>query len=260
MRTGICGLCGCAAILKKSHLLPKSAYKQVRDLPSEGGRSPMSIDMGSGKFGRTDKQVVAHFLCASCELKFSRYGEAFVAKYWGTHHDFPLLELIMTIRPTDMSVRRKLFVPSQLPDGLSSALYYFAVSVFWRALEWPVQASGIKSCKGVCSGVQLERLKQFLLNPQGCIEGFLLVVDVNTLPEMNGIMSLPARMAMPSITGLQFDCLGIRFMMFAGDSLPEELEFFQQKLNRHFFIVTSDHSESNSAKQIAKFMHENGID
>ncbi|TWR99119.1 hypothetical protein [Pseudomonas chlororaphis] len=260
MRNGICGLCGQAGILKKSHLLPKSAYKQVRDLPSEGGKSPLRIDMQSGRFGRTDKQVDAHFLCSKCEHLFSKHGEAIVAKHWGTHHEFPLLEHLMTIRPVEMSVRRLLFVPNQLPEELSLALYYFAVSVFWRALEWPVPAPGIKSCKGACTGAQLEKLKRFLLNPHGYIEGFLLVADVNTQPEMNGIMSLPALMALPSINGIQFELLGIRFMMFVGDSLPEELDFLQRRLNRNFIIVTSDHSGSNSAKQVAKFLHDNDID
>jgi len=260
MRNGICGLCGQTGILKKSHLLPKSAYKQVRDLPSEGGKSPMRIDMQSGRFGRTDKQVDAHFLCSKCEHLFSKHGEAIVAKHWGTHHEFPLLERLMAIRPAEISVRRRLFVPNQLPDELSLALYYFAVSVFWRAIEWPVPAPGVKSCKGACTGAQLEKLKRFLLNPHGYIEGFLLVADVNTHPEMNGIMSLPALMALPNINGIQFELLGIRFMMFVGDSLPEELEFLQRRLNRSFIIVTSDHSGSNSAKQVAKFLHDNDID
>lgn len=220
----------------------------------------MSINLESGRFGRTDRQVVAHFLCSNCELLFSKNGEAIVAKHWGTHHQFPLLELLLAIRPAEMSVRRRLFVPKQLPDDLSLALYYFAVSVFWRALKWPVHAPGISSCKGACSVLQLERLERFLLNPQGYIEDILLVADVNTVPEMNGIMSLPALMALPNINGLQFDCLGVRFMMFIGDSLPEELEFLQKRVDHHFFVVTSDHSGSNSAKQVAKFLHENDID
>jgi len=216
--------------------------------------------MQSGKFGRTDKQVDAHLLCSKCEHLFSKHGEAIVAKQWGTHHEFPLLERLMIIRPAEISVRRRLFVPNQLPDELSLALYYFAVSVFWRALEWPVPAPGLKSCKGACTGAQLEKLRRFLLNPQGYIEGLLLVADVNTQPEMNGIMSLPALMSLPNINSMQFDLLGIRFMMFVGESLPEELEFLQGRLNRNFIIVMSDHSGSNSAKQVAKFLHDNDID
>ncbi|MBI6895683.1 hypothetical protein JET64_02560 [Pseudomonas putida] len=260
MRSGICGLCGRAGILKKSHLLPKSAYKQVRDLPSEGGGSPMRIDMRSGKFGRTDRQVDAHFLCSHCENQFSKYGEAVVAKFWATPNCFPLLEILNAAVPADLTHRRSIFTPNHLCEDLSSAIYYFAMSVFWRAVKWPVPVAGISSCRAVLKSSEIEGLEAFLMAPHTPLEGFFLVADVNTLLEMSGLMSLPSRIDSKAIAGMQFEILGIRFMLFVGADLPHELELLKLRFNRYFVIATSDHSESNSTKQIAKFLHDNDID
>ncbi len=78
---------------KKKPPITKSAYKQVRDHPSEGGGSPMRIDVEGKRFGKTDKQIDAHFLCGACEGLFSRSGEAVVSKIWATHLPFLCLNL-----------------------------------------------------------------------------------------------------------------------------------------------------------------------
>lgn len=216
--------------------------------------------MQSGKFGRTDKQIDAHFLCSRCEDLFSKHGETTVSRFWGTHTGFPLLELLNATVPFDISGRRRLFTPGQIPEELCSALYYFAISIFWRAVKWPVPAPGISSCKGILTFAQLERLENFLLKPQAPVDGFFLVADINTLPEMNGIMSLPSRMNSEAINGIQFDILGIRFILFSGSELQQELEFLRGRLNRFFVVSTSDHSESRWTKQVARFLHDNDVD
>ncbi|WP_313300222.1 hypothetical protein [Pseudomonas sp.] len=216
--------------------------------------------MQSGKFGRTDKQIDAHFLCSRCEDLFSKHGETAVSRLWGTHDGFPLFELLNATVPFDVNGRRRLYTPDQIPDELCSSIYYFAMSIFWRAVKWPVPVPGISSCKGILTLAQLGRLESFLLKPQSPVDEFFLMADINTFSEMNGIMSLPSRINSEAVNGMQFDILGIRFMLFGGAELPQELEFLKGRLNRFFVISTSDHSESRWVKQVARFLHDNDVD
>lgn len=259
MKTGICGLCKKSGIIKKSHLLPKSAYKQVRDHPSEGGGSPMIIDMARKKFGKTDKQIDAHFLCGSCESAFSKFGEAPVSKIWATHFGFPMLDNLNELIPVSNSAKRKLYKPDQLDRDLVQALYYFAVSVVWRAIEWPHTNAGVASCKGVLNVHQMFEVTQFLLRNISVVDGFFIVIDVNTCSEMTGILSMPAHFALAGLKSLLFDVLGLRFMVFVGPGFPLELEKLRSTYDRNLLIASSDHSESRFAMQIARYLHENNI-
>ncbi|WP_207849504.1 MULTISPECIES: hypothetical protein [unclassified Pseudomonas] len=259
MKTGKCGLCGKSRVIKRSHLLPKSAYKQVRDHPSDGGGSPMRIDILGGRFGRTDKQIVADFLCGSCEGAFSRFGEASVSKAWGTHFGFPMLKFSNGLVPVSFSARRKIYASAQLSESLVDALYYFAVSVVWRAVMWPQDNVGVSSCRGAISDRQMHEVVDFLLSGNGRLSDFFVVVDVNTCVEMNGILSLPALISNSDVKTIGFDVLGLRFKVFVGPAFPVELEKLREDVDKYILIVSSDHSQSESAKQVALFFHENNI-
>ncbi|WLG49089.1 hypothetical protein [Pseudomonas sp. FP1742] len=258
MKAGICGLCKKSGIIKKSHLLPKSAYKQVRDHPSEGGGSPMIVDMARNKFGKTDKQVDAHFLCGNCESVFSKFGEAPVSKIWATHFDFPMLDILNKITPISISTKRKLYKSDQLDGDLARALYYFAVSVVWRAIEWPRTNVGVVSCKGVLNVDQMREVTQFLLGNISVVDDLFIVLDVNTCSEMTGMLSMPARFA-ADLESLLFDVLGLRFMVFVGPGFPLEIETLRTTYDRNLLVTSSDHSESRFAMQIAKYLNENNI-
>lgn len=259
LKTGICGLCRKSGIIKKSHLLPKSAYKQVRDHPSEGGGSPMIIDMAREKFGKTDKQVVAHFLCGTCESAFSKFGEAPVSKIWATHFGFPMLDYLNELIPVSERVKRKLYEPKQLDGDLVQALYYFAISVVWRAIEWPRTNVGVASCKGVLNARQMFEVTQFLLGNVSVVDDLFIVIDVNTCSEMTGMLSMPAHFGLAELNSLLFDVLGLRFMVFVGPGLPLELEKLRSTYDHNLLITSSDHSESRFAMQIAKYLNENNI-
>lgn len=260
MKTGICGLCKNSGIIKKSHLLPKSAYKQVRDHPNDGGGSPMLVDMSRHKFGRTDNQVCAHFLCGKCEGVFSQCGEHSVSKLWATHSRFPMLEILDEIVPASENSKRKLFKSTQFDGGVVFALYYFAVSVFWRAIAWPRTNSGVDSCKGFLNSAKISEVVEFLLRKSQVVNDLFLVVDVNTCVEMSGMLSMPARIANLDLTLVVFDVLGLRFMLYVGPDFPFELEKLRLEYGDNILITSSDHSESQFAKRIANYLNENDIE
>ncbi len=220
----------------------------------------MRIDISGGRFGRTDKQIVADFLCGSCEGLFSRFGEATVSKVWGTHFEFPMLNILNKLQSVSFNAKRNMYVSAQLSKELARALYYFAVSIVWRAVSWPLSNAGVSSCKGVVSNQQLSEVVGFLLFGGEGLADFFVVVDVNTCTEMNGILSLPALISSGDLKAISFDVLGLRFMVFIGPDFPAELEKLKKDFGKYLIVASSDHSLSENAKLVARFLHEKNID
>jgi hypothetical protein len=259
MKNGRCGLCRKDGILHNSHLVPKAAYKLVRDPISQGGRSPMKVDTSSRRAGRTDKQVTAHFLCGACEIKFSKFGETPVSKLWGGFFDFPMLEILIRQGPSAHHQRRAIYASADVPINVVDSLYYFALSIVWRAAVWPTTFAKVNSCKGAIAPPVLTAIEEFLLDPKGRVRDIFMVVDVNTHQALNGIFSFPARMKAAEVEGFQFDLLGFRFMVFVGPIFPSEIQLLMNSFERDILFTTSNHMESSATKQIAKYLYENDI-
>ena len=256
MKTGVCGLCKKTGIIKKSHLLPKSSYKQVRDPLAEGGGSPMRIDTEGNRFGKTDKQVNAHFLCGACEGLFSRLGETGVSKVWATHFAFPMLEILSRLDPASQNEKRSVYALKEFPADIRNSLFYFAISVVWRASMWPRSNAGVSSCKNIFTPQQLITVEEYLLSGTGSVDNIFVVLDVNRCTEMSGLLSMPARTVSHDVTAIQFDVLGLRFITFIGDRFPREIEDLQSIYDRNFVITSSDHSEGRFAAQLARYLHD----
>ncbi|MCQ3014858.1 hypothetical protein NLO83_04445 [Pseudomonas tremae] len=260
MKTGRCGLCKKDGIIRKSHLVPKAAYRLVRDPKTQGGGSPLRIDTLSRRAGRTDKQVTADFLCGACEILFSRFGEAPVSKLWGSYTSFPMLDILGAYLPASISQRRSIYNTGSLPLEVLDALYYFGVSIVWRAAEWPANFIGVNSCAKVFSLSKLKVIESYLLNPSGRIGDIFMVVDVNTQSGLNGMFSFPSKTKAEHASAIQFDLLGLRFIVFFGLDFPDEIRRLKSDYGDDMIVTTSDHMQSNATKQIARFLDENNID
>ncbi|MBP5119595.1 hypothetical protein HUS85_27550 [Pseudomonas protegens] len=259
LKTGICGLCEGVGIIKKSHLLPKSAYKYLRDLDFDGGSSPLRIDMAMARFGKTDKQVCAYFLCGACEGRFSKLGESLVSKIWAGRSKFLMHDILSDIDPQFISASRLLYSADQISEEISSSLYYFAVSVLWRAVEWPQRLTGVSQCKTVVSDALLKVLAGFLTGSVNRLDDVFVVVDVNSNRELNDFISFPAPTAHKDCKAVQFDILGLRFIMFLGPDLPSEIQRIRAEYHRSLVLSCSDHLQSKNVKMIASFFNEHNV-
>lgn len=85
----VCKLCRNERELRSSHLMPKSAYRQVRDPEELGGGSPLRFHPDENEAFRTDRQVVARMLCGDCEQLFSARGGERSVKVVGYKRRFP---------------------------------------------------------------------------------------------------------------------------------------------------------------------------
>lgn len=219
----------------------------------------MRIDVEGKRLGKTDKQVDAHFLCGACESLFSRYGETEVSKIWATHFAFPMLESLSRLAPDSRNEKRSVYALEKLPVEVCSSLVYFAISVVWRASMWPRPNAGVSSCRDVFTTRQLRNVEEYLLSGVGNIDDVFVVLDVNTCLEMNGLLSMPARIVGHNVTAIQFDVLGLRFITFIGEKFPREIEVLRSAYNRYFVVTSSDHSEGRFAAQLARYLHDHDV-
>jgi hypothetical protein len=76
--TGLCGLCRQVGELQESHLLPRAAYKHIRDSTIGVKGDPVLIRPKRAQI--TSRQATALFLCSDGEQRFHEKGENFILR------------------------------------------------------------------------------------------------------------------------------------------------------------------------------------
>lgn len=255
MKNGICGLCKKQTLLRKSHLLPKSAYRSLR-LPGANSR-PTKIEIDRKRFVQTDKQIVAYFLCGGCEHIFSIRGEDAVSRVWARAGKFPLLDTLNLLTPIRTEGENSGYSNEEVGDSTVQALHYFAVSVVWRAIKWPGRDRSFKKEDVQISNESMMRVESYLKGVSDKLEGGLVLISVNTYPGLNDLISIPSMHAGSTFSYFEFYVLGMRFRVFLDffDSLglKEHDDGFNVK------IITSDHGTEPLLQEAAKFFFENDI-
>src|SRR5271157_4081800 len=93
MPIGECGLCRQRAELQDSHLMPRGAYKLLRE-PDSGVRHPILVTESTTL--QTPAQVHDYLLCGSCELRLEQGGEDWVMRNGPQRNGrFPLREALL---------------------------------------------------------------------------------------------------------------------------------------------------------------------
>ncbi|WP_148053356.1 hypothetical protein [Pseudomonas fluorescens] len=257
MKNGICGLCKRLAILKKSHLLPKSAYKVLR---SSGAKfsPPTKVEIDRKRFVQTDRQIVEYFLCGKCEQTFSTRGEDVVSKLWARGERFPLLDILQLLPPVSIRGENYGYATEDLDPFIVRSLHYFAVSVVWRAIKWPGEDCSFGGDDVRVSCESLRRIEEYLLG--GCIhlENSLIMISVNTYDGLNDIISIPSSHAGEELNFFEFYILGLRFRVFLN------FRFFESKIRiiengLNVMIMTADHGNEPFIKEVANFFFKNNI-
>src|SRR5271157_5449636 len=156
---GICKLCRQTRFLCKSHYLGRALHVLSR----EGGRH--AVTLTPKLVTATPRQLWAHLLCAECEKRISRNGEAYVLRLLNRKSNFQLLDILKSATP--MKVDSTVRVFSGTDVGINTeALAYFALSIAWRGSvhEW-------KTLEGQTTGIALgpyeERIRQYLAGESG---------------------------------------------------------------------------------------------
>lgn len=250
----ICALCRNEKELRNSHLIPKSAYRHIRDSREEGGGSPMRVHLHLSESFFTDTQVKKYLLCEECEQLFSKRGEGPVSKMWATHTHFPLLEQLLSSVSTQSSPNFSLFNPVEIKADILESLFYFGASVVWRSNVWD-WGSHPSIHKGTLGRLYEGRFKDYLLGNTDAIKDVRLIVTLNTNYNLHRLLRFPACIEGPGCCLHEFDVLGIFFKFIVGKNPAPEFKAVFEQAETNTIILGSDMSKSNDLLSLANDFH-----
>jgi len=215
---GVCHLCHKPAILQMSHLLPKAAYRLLRDTTVN---NPNPILVSKQGAVSTSQQVKQPFLCRTCEDKFSKRGEHWVMSQCARSNNcFPLREALQTTRPLASENDFYAYALETVAKRHISDCIYFAASVFWRAAAapWPC---GSKVVPRLPIGPYEEPLRRFLLDERPFPSE--IIIWLWSIPKGDSVMLTHVPAAHRARDGWQhyFVIPGLLFFMFVGNRIPD---------------------------------------
>lgn len=246
---GNCKLCGFEKQLRKSHLLPKSAYRHLRDRPEEGGGSPLRVHMDSSEAFFTDIQVVKKLLCDDCEQRFSKLGEQSVAKLWSTHKGFPLLERLQNFGSAIKGPRFSIYSVDDVGAQTLGDLYYFALSVIWRSnmWDWGRLSSDHKGSLGPYESV----VRSYLLGSCEVPSAIRVIVTLDENMATRALMKFPYVVKGAGCHLHRFCLLGLYFCVIVGGSPHEDLVLPFAEMKTSTIVMTQNMGEHEDMLDLA---------
>ena len=245
----------CALCLKEkeslinSHFIPAAAYAHVRGGRESKNRSPVRINFNEKSAFHTDKQIQQPLLCSSCEDIFSRNGERQAGKLWATRRGFPLLELLESKAVVTRGERFTTYDTRLLDPAVVHAVFYFAVSVFWRASVWKWDGNGDGYSRAL-DGYESE-FRSFLLEGKE-LQNVLLFVNLNSNLHTTGMVSFPSSGFNGGERYHVFNLLGMRFNMYVGDSISAVTRAPFDLFGVNTIFVSSDALRSPAFEKLAR--------
>lgn len=130
-RIGICALCFQAdQELCESHFLPAGVYRVTRD---EAQDNPDPLKLTDDGVFQDSTQISDYLLCGDCEERLNKNGERWFLAHCSRKDQFLLASKLDGARPADSSGTIKVYHAAGISTIDSSAIVYFAASMFWRA-------------------------------------------------------------------------------------------------------------------------------
>lgn len=217
-----CALCREEAILRKSHLLPSSAYRVIAFDESEVNSKPTKVDFAKGTAVETNEQLIQKLLCGECEDRFSKYGEKVVGGLWATKFEFPLLKKVMELKVIGEDENIQIYDSRRLPEIDREALYYFALSIVWRSYVWDWSSIRQEVKRTPLGEKYAEIFRQFLLGGERPKNTYLYAL-VYTDSVAVRHLSLPTPTKEAGYTVHKFDVPGITFFLMVGGGVSSDL-------------------------------------
>jgi hypothetical protein len=204
-----------------SHYMPRALYKLARD---EKFKNPHPVLIGEETARISSRQASDYFLCATCEDRFSKGGEAWVQGHcWRDKKTFALRGVLLAATPIPGSdAESKIYMADALPAVECERLAYFAASVFWRgaARDWTFDGEELPRLD---FGTYAEELRQYLLNQAPFPTKAALFVHVSAGMESmrNNLIWFPRKISGPGSFIYRFRIPGITFLLVLGNRALE---------------------------------------
>ena len=245
-----CRLCKEPSNLIDSHLMPKSAYKASKSFVL--GRRPelVTVRISSGSAAYSDGQVTMKLLCKNCEDLFSKNGEKILGKNWATASGFPLLDEMKSSKPLAIGPKFSVYDTAAIDAATLNALFYFAISIFWRASVWDWGREQDRYVGAL--GAKYEKsFRDFLLG-RDKLENVYMIISVNDSGNLNGLFSFPAVNKAAGVRFHIFDILGIKFTIFVGGHIHEDILKPFVSSGSNTLLISSPLEESQDFLALAK--------
>jgi hypothetical protein len=185
-----CALCGESSELRDSHFVAKAVYKRFNDVKAE--KSPLMF-AHNGRAFPIDRQITKKLLCDKCEGIFSSKGEDYFSRValpikGMEKPEFLFTELAYYLYYSFCKSSTGAFGvrPSVVKRINSIALYYYAISIFWRAGQrgWP-KYNSIDYPDGL-----LESMRLFLLRGESLVGYVVRILPTFTEPRHGFVMPI----------------------------------------------------------------------
>lgn len=220
MPIGKCALCLKTRELCDSHLLPAAFYRIL----DEG--KVVVVDKDKTAILTSD-QARAHLLCSDCETRFNRGGEDWVLKNcWRSPKRFPLHSALATAIPFSDKNGVRAYKGREISGIDIENLTYFGLSIFWRASACNPHFGRVNRQYQLRLGPYQNALRLYLLGTTEIPEDVVLCVAISAYPDKlrNEIIAMPYLSRKQPYRIYQFAVPGIRFHMFCGQMVPEQLK------------------------------------
>lgn len=234
---GQCQLCLEIKDLQDSHYLPKGIYKRLSG-KDEKNRNPWLLSNKTAV--QTSRQLRAHLLCSDCEQRINKKGEKWVIGNCLQEDDsFPLASILALRRPDISSSNdaTKIYYTSNIAEIDTSALAYFAASIFWRGSVYGWNSDGSVPVK---LGPYKEQFRQYLMGLKEFPTDCSLWTVVREGKEVSRLTFTPVSERKDNFHVHKIPLPGIAFTLLVGKKLPAS---FREKCLVHGvgkpIIVTS---------------------
>ena len=177
-----CALCGEEHDLQDSHLLPKHFYRYMEKMKKGGTK--LQLKNNKGFLLNLTRQITQYLLGVNSEQRFSKLGEAYFSTLI-----FPKPAEAPAIYQHLKGLKDSNLYGSDVPGLDAKQLYYFALSIVWRAAQpgWPSYTSIS------LPEVDLADIKKFLLS-DGASEyppGYCVELSISPVPSKVWTASFP---------------------------------------------------------------------
>ena len=215
---GKCGLCYQEAELKDSHLIPKSLYKRIRSSSESNDIILFRSDEASAHY--TSSQIKRHFLCGSCEHLFSVKGENRVNRECYDGKDsFEFRDRVL-LKGQPLNIYKVTKAAENFENWCE--YFYFAVSIIWRASNWPDKNFPSQIVLGTSYE---EDIREYLKNEAGIPDNIFLCIYVDSDNKPSSLIHFPVTAKKDGFHIHSFYIPGMKFSLFIGKKARGKIPF-----------------------------------
>ncbi len=207
--------------------------------------NPFIVKKSSSK--QTSAQIQEYLLCAECENLFSKRGETWVLRNcFRLDSGFQLVDWLTTKEPVEVG-DVNVYPAKCIPEIKQDALVYFAASVFWRAAvrSWD-------NCWIDIGSLYQESLRQYLLGLASFPASMFLIIVLASREKARAVAYAPVGGRQSSHHFYDFLIPGIRFSLYIGQKVPDDLRRYCVVGSAEHLISVSDHIVDDAFSRLAR--------